>query len=38
MNTAAIQTIKPRQKPVCEAGDFGEVAQTIMTVAEEFMA
>lgn len=38
MNASDLQTIKARQKATWESGDFGEVAKTIMTVAEEFMA
>lgn len=33
-----LQTLKARQKATWESGDFGEVAKTIMPVAEEFMA
>jgi len=33
-----LKTIKARQKATWESGDFGEVAKTIMNVAEEFMA
>jgi ubiquinone/menaquinone biosynthesis C-methylase UbiE len=38
MNIPDLQTIKARQKAIWESGDFGEVAKTIMPVAEEFMA
>jgi SAM-dependent methyltransferase len=38
MTPEAIQTIKSRQKATWESGDFGEIAKTIMHVAEEFMA
>lgn len=38
MNTPDLQTIKARQKATWESGDFGQVAKTIMPVAEEFMA
>jgi ubiquinone/menaquinone biosynthesis C-methylase UbiE len=33
-----IQAIKARQKAMWESGDFGQVARTIESVAEEFMA
>ena len=33
-----LKTVKARQKATWESGDFGEVAKTIMPVAEEFMA
>jgi ubiquinone/menaquinone biosynthesis C-methylase UbiE len=38
MNTPDLQTIKARQKATWESGDFGQVAKTIMPVAEEFIA
>ena len=38
MTTSDLQTIKARQKATWESGDFGEVAKTIMPVAEEFIA
>jgi ubiquinone/menaquinone biosynthesis C-methylase UbiE len=37
MNITDLQTIKARQKATWESGDFGEVAKTIMPVAEEFI-
>jgi SAM-dependent methyltransferase len=36
--TSEIETIKARQKAMWEFGDFGEVAKTIVPVAEEFLA
>jgi SAM-dependent methyltransferase len=33
-----LPALKARQKAIWESGDFGEIAKTIMTVAEEFMA
>lgn len=38
MNIPDLQTIKARQKATWESGDFGQVAKTIMPVAEEFIA
>lgn len=38
MNTTELQTIKAKQKTTWESGDFGEIAKSIMPVAEEFMA
>ena len=38
MNTPDLQTIKARQRATWESGDFGQVAKTIMHVAEEFIA
>jgi SAM-dependent methyltransferase len=38
MNISDLQIIKARQKATWESGDFGQVAKTIMPVAEEFMA
>lgn len=38
MTTPDLQTIKARQKATWESGDFGQVAKTIMHVAEEFIA
>jgi ubiquinone/menaquinone biosynthesis C-methylase UbiE len=38
MTTPDLQTIKARQKATWESGDFGQVAKTIMPVAEEFIA
>lgn len=37
MTASELQTIKARQKATWESGDFGQVAKTIMPVAEEFM-
>lgn len=38
MSISELQTIKARQKATWESGDFGQVAKTIMSVAEDFMA
>ncbi len=38
MNTTDLQAIKARQRATWESGDFGQVAKTIMPVAEEFIA
>jgi 2-polyprenyl-3-methyl-5-hydroxy-6-metoxy-1,4-benzoquinol methylase len=38
MTMPDLQTIKARQKAIWESGDFGQVAKTIMPVAEEFIA
>ncbi|MEI6084937.1 MAG: class I SAM-dependent methyltransferase [Verrucomicrobiota bacterium] len=35
--TPEMQTVKVRQKAMWESGDFGEVAKTIVPVAEEFL-
>lgn len=37
MNIPDLQTIKARQKATWESGDFGQVAKTIMPIAEEFI-
>ena len=33
-----LEDVKARQKVTWESGDFGQIARTIETVAEEFMA
>lgn len=38
MNTPNLQAIKARQKATWESGDFGQVAKTIMSAAEQFIA
>lgn len=38
MNKTELQSIKARQKATWESGDFGEIAKTIVPIAEEFMA
>lgn len=37
MNTPELQAIKAKQKATWESSDFGQIAKTIMNVAEEFM-
>jgi hypothetical protein len=38
MNIPNLQAVKARQKATWESGDFGQVAKTIMPVAEQFIA
>jgi SAM-dependent methyltransferase len=38
MNPAELQILKAKQKATWESGDFGEIAKSIMSCAEEFMA
>lgn len=38
MNPTELQALKAKQKATWESGDFGQIAKTILNVAEEFMA